>query len=178
MMEELLDNEELLDKDYRVSSETFTRLKQFMKQRLCCMGGNHEKGGGRKVTFPTVGFCDDKGVSRSLVGWKQDEQMTLWFLRTQQDAFVVAACGVIEIIFVRETTLPRLLNRLDELSLWQIDKAHEVALAKLLVGTDVWKAEGCCVSVNSLVVAHSCEDGKHLESAKRCPKQNRNRNRP
>ena len=112
--------------------------------------------------------------------------MTLWFLRTQQDtessegptdAFVVAACGVIEIIFVRETTLPRLLNRLDELSLWQIDKAHEVALVKLLVGTDVWKAEGCCVSVNSLVVAHSCEDGKHLESAKRCPKKNRHRNR-
>ena len=171
-----MDEEPLFDQAYRAPMWTFSRLTKFPKHRSCCKGGNHEKGGRIRHSFPTVGFCDDAGVSRSLVGWRQNEEMTLWFLRTQQDTFVVAACSRIDIIFVQETTTTRLFNRLNELSLCPMNTVCEAALVPLLMGTDVWTAEGCCVSVNSLVVASNvaelCANGFHLESAAGKRKQN------
>ena len=171
-----MDVEPLFEQAYRAPMCTFSRLTKYPKHRSCCKGGNHEKGARGRYSFPTVGFCDDAGVSRSLVGWRQNEDMTLWFLRTQQDTFVVAACSRIDILVVQETTTTRLFNRLNELNLCPMKTVCEAALVTLLRGTDVWTAEGCCVSVNSLVVASNveglCAKGIHLESAAGKRKQN------
>ena len=174
---------ELLVQDYLVSLEAFRRIQLFPKQRFCCMGGEYEKGekGGKlRYSFPTVGFCDDEDVSRSFIGWQWDPETMLWFLRAQRDAFVVVVCGGIEIIVVQETTLTRLFGRLQALGL-HLDVPCESTLRTILSGTAVWKAEGCCVSVTSLVVAQSdqlCANGVHLKSAKRRGRESNRQNRP
>ena len=98
MQQELVGQTELLCRDYLVSSETFSRLKRFMRQRYCCKGGEHEKVD-KARSFPTVGFCDE-GVNRSFVGLKGDEDTTLWFLRIDQE-YIVTVCSWKDIIFVR-----------------------------------------------------------------------------